>query len=249
MPDQVKCLTRSPAGFRTWLTQLPFLFRSRDCKDYQQYYHKSPTTLCVFKASVFGVMQLWDVKETPQSDHSRDSLAVALPGSGTFWDRRPFPGSSDRWVPAWLPTHPPHITPGLQGRGGRVPDVSFHKAIYLFLGSDAQTARAGASKEGPQQRNPWDFIPSQPPRGQSRSSSQVCGSCPHLRVHPPGWHHPSSSPLLSERSAIPGCCCVSVSSHLAGVTHLCAFCHPKGQQFIFLSRAPTQSSTCTSTCI
>uniref|UniRef100_A0A8C3E1N8 Uncharacterized protein n=1 Tax=Corvus moneduloides TaxID=1196302 RepID=A0A8C3E1N8_CORMO len=100
---------------------LPFLFRSRDCKDYQQYYHKSPATLRVFKASVFGIVPLWDIKETPQSDHSQDSLAGALPRSGTFRDRRPFPSSRDRQVPAWLPTHPPHITPGLHALAVEIP--------------------------------------------------------------------------------------------------------------------------------
>lgn len=152
------------------------------------------------------------------------------------WDRSPFTGgSSSDPVGALLDSlHTP--LPHSQTSFPRwfnprflMADVWFHKAIYPWC-SNTGRAKASASEEHTQQRKSWSLSLDFPP--------ESLGSAPSVSIHIVG--HRSSSHLLSKNPAIPSSCYVSVSIHLADVTHLHALFYPKGWQFT----APFLGLTC-----
>lgn len=120
------------------------------------------------------------VKEISQSDHSRGSGSHSPHvRDGRCWDRSPF--ASRGCTEPTAASLESLLTPPSLRRGfpGRVSDVPFHGTIYSRL-SNTETARAGASEEDPEQRNPHSLLHPHSPSLKSpkpRSSSGALGSC------------------------------------------------------------------------
>lgn len=135
-------------------------------------------------------------KEISQSDHSRGSGSHSPHvRDGRCWDRSPF--TSRGCTEPTAASLESLLTPPSLRRGfpGRVSDVPFHGTIYSRL-SNTETARAGASEEDPEQRNPHSLLhPHSPSRVQVSSLPNLAlppePSAPAVSpsVHSPGrWH-------------------------------------------------------------